>query len=90
MFVPLVLVVILAALKFPPFTAIFVGALAGGVLAAIVAPERVVAFADAGDGLPRPLLILKGVWLALASGYESTTGFPPSTSWCRAAAWRAC
>ena len=77
MFAPLVLVVILAVLKFPPFTAIFVGALAGGVLAAIVAPDRVVAFADAGDGLARPLLIVKGVWLALASGYVSQTGFPP-------------
>jgi NhaC family Na+:H+ antiporter len=75
LFVPLLVVVGLAILKFPPFTAIFLGALTGGLLAVIVAPDRVVAFADAGDGIPRPLLLLKGVWLALASGYKSTTGY---------------
>ena len=32
------------------------------------------AFADAADGISRPLLLLKGVWLALASGYKSATG----------------
>ena len=46
LFLPLVVVVVLAAFKFPPFTAIFMGALAGGVLAVIIAPERVIAFAE--------------------------------------------
>jgi NhaC family Na+:H+ antiporter len=46
------------------------------VLAVIVAPERVIKYADAGD-LPSWLALLKGVWLALASGYTSTTGFAP-------------
>lgn len=74
LFLPLALVVLLALLKFPPFTAIFLGALAGGILAAIVAPERVIAFAGAsGDG-PAWLLLIKGIWLALASGYSSNTG----------------
>jgi NhaC family Na+:H+ antiporter len=75
LFVPLIVVVVLAILKFPPFTAIFIGALTGGLLAVIAQPDRVVAFADAGDGISRPLLLLKGVWLALASGYKSTTGY---------------
>jgi NhaC family Na+:H+ antiporter len=74
LFLPLVVVVVLAVLRFPPFTAIFVGALAAGVLVVFVAPQRVIAFADSGDGIPRWLLLLKGVWLALASGYVSTTG----------------
>lgn len=73
LFVPLVLVVVLAVSKMPPFTTIFIGALAGGVLAVWMAPERVVAFAG-DDDLPRGLALLKGVWLALATGYESTTG----------------
>ena len=47
LFLPLVVVVVLALFRFPPFTAIFLGALAGGVLAVFVAPERVIAFADA-------------------------------------------
>jgi NhaC family Na+:H+ antiporter len=29
-----------------------------------------------GEGLPSALALLKGVWLALASGYKSTTGYP--------------
>ena len=75
LFVPLLVVLALAILKFPPFTTIFLGALTGALLAVIVAPERVIAFADAGDGIPRPFLLLKGVWLALASGYKSETGY---------------
>jgi len=76
LFLPLAVVVVLALLRAPPFTAIFLGAIAGGVLAVIVAPERVIRYADAGD-LPSWLALLKGVWLALASGYTSTTGFAP-------------
>jgi Na+:H+ antiporter, NhaC family len=75
LFVPLLVVLALAILKFPPFSTIFLGALTGALLAVIVAPERVIAFADAGDGISRPFLLLKGVWLALASGYKSETGY---------------
>jgi NhaC family Na+:H+ antiporter len=39
-----------------------------------VAPERVVVFADAQD-VSHGLTLLKGVWLALAGGYKSSTGF---------------
>jgi NhaC family Na+:H+ antiporter len=77
MFIPLLVVVVLALLKFPPFTTIFLGAVAGGVLAVIVAPDRVLKFAAAGPGIPTALAMLKGVWLALASGYTSTSGFAP-------------
>ena len=81
----------LAAFKFPPFTAIFLGAIAGGVLAVFVAPERVIAFADAGGELPAWLALLKGVWLALASGYKSIHRHSRRwTCWRRAAAWTAC
>ncbi|MBN9000105.1 MAG: Na+/H+ antiporter NhaC [Rhizobiales bacterium] len=73
LFLPLLVVVVLAAMKVTPFTTIICGALAGGVLAVIVSPDRVAAFAD-GEGLPRFLMLIKGVWLALASGYVSTTG----------------
>jgi NhaC family Na+:H+ antiporter len=76
LFLPLVVVIGLAVLRFPPFTSIFIGALLGGVLAAFMAPDRVIRFADAGDGTWSWLLMIKGVWLALASGYTSTTGDP--------------
>jgi NhaC family Na+:H+ antiporter len=76
LFVPLLLVVALALLKMPPFTTIFLGALAGGVLAVIVAPQRVIAYANSAGttDLPNALALLKGVWLALADGYRSNTG----------------
>lgn len=76
LFLPLLVVVGLAIVKCPPFTTIFIGALVGGVLAMIVAPERVIAFAR-GDGIPDWLALIKGVWLALASGYRSATGYAP-------------
>jgi NhaC family Na+:H+ antiporter len=73
LFIPLVLVAALALLKFPPFTAIFMGALAGGLVAAIGSPDRVISYANAQD-LPHVLGLIKGVWLALANGYKTETG----------------
>jgi NhaC family Na+:H+ antiporter len=73
-FLPLVVVILLAALRFPPFTTIMMGALAGAVLAVVLSPERVIAFAADPD-LATPLALLKGAWLALASGYTSATGY---------------
>jgi NhaC family Na+:H+ antiporter len=76
LFLPLVLVVGMALLKVPPFTTIFLGALAGGVLAVVVAPERVVAFAGDASDVPDGLELLKGVWVALAGGYAKTSDYP--------------
>jgi NhaC family Na+:H+ antiporter len=73
-FLPLVLVLALALLRWPPFVTIFLGALAGGGLAVLVAPDRVAALA--GPGLPAVLAQIKGVWIALATGHVSTTGEP--------------
>ena len=44
------------------------------LLAVVASPDRVIAFAADPD-LPAPLALLKGAWLALASGYTSTTGY---------------
>ena len=72
-FLPLLIVLVLSVLRFPPFTTIFIGALAGAVLAILQAPEAVVAFAAAPD-LPYALALLKGAWSALATGYVANTG----------------
>jgi len=64
LFLPLVLVV----------AAIFLAALVGGCLAMAVAPERVVAFSAAGEALPRGFARIRGVWLALANGYQAEHG----------------
>ena len=76
LFVPLAIVVGMAAFKVPPFTTIFTGALAGGVVAVIFSPDRVAAFADARAGVPSAIVQIKGVWLALASGYHHQSGIP--------------
>jgi Na+:H+ antiporter, NhaC family len=60
-----------------PFTAIFLGALAGGCMAVFVAPGTVTAFSAAGETLPRWLALIKGLWLAFASGHQSNTGYAP-------------
>ena len=76
LFLPLILVIVLAALRLPPFTTIFLGAIAGGLLAVLVAPDRVLAFAAAKEGVPTWIALVKGIWLALASGYKAMTGNP--------------
>jgi NhaC family Na+:H+ antiporter len=72
-FLPLVVVLVLALLRWPPMVAIFIGALAGGLLAVVHNPDAVVAFAKAPE-LARPLAVVKGVWAALATGYRVETG----------------
>ena len=72
-FLPLLIVLVLSVLRFPPFIAIFIGALAGAVVAVLQDPEAVVAFAAAPD-LPYALALLKGAWAALATGYVANTG----------------
>ena len=74
-FLPLVLVLTLAILRYPPFVTIFLGALAGALLAVVAAPDRVIAFASAPDLAPG-FALLKGVWSALATGYVSDIGDP--------------
>jgi NhaC family Na+:H+ antiporter len=76
MFLPLAVVIVLAVLKVPPFSAIFIGALVGGGLAVVLAPDRVVAFVE-DSNLPTWLALIKGVWLALTTGYRSSTGIAP-------------
>ncbi|MBY6090462.1 Na+/H+ antiporter NhaC family protein [Maritimibacter alkaliphilus] len=74
-FVPLVLVLGMAVGRVSPFLTIFIGALAGGVVAVLINPGNVLAVAQGGD-LPQALALLKGVWTALAIGYHSETGIP--------------
>ncbi len=71
--IPLVVVLYMAYKKIPPLPTILFGALLGGVMAVILQPEGVINFADSPN-LSRGVAMTKGVWLALADGYVSTTG----------------
>ena len=70
---PLVVVFGLSVRKFPPLPTILLGALVGGVMATILQPGVVRTFA-ASPEIASWLAQLKGVWTALATGYESATG----------------
>lgn len=72
-FAPLLLVLGLAIARIPPFITIFFGALAGGLLAVVQEPARVIAFAAAPE-FPPAIALLKGVWMALANGYVAHSG----------------
>lgn len=73
--IPLVVVFYMAFKKVPPLPTILFGALLGGFLAIVLQPDVVLAFADSPE-LPVGLALTKGVWLALANGYVSSTGVP--------------
>jgi len=70
---PLAVVFYLAYKKTPALPTILFGALLGGFMAMVLQPEVVLRFADSPD-LSRGLAMTKGVWLALADGYVSSTG----------------
>jgi Na+:H+ antiporter, NhaC family len=72
-FVPLLIVLGLSVARFPPFVTIFIGALTGGVVAVLLDPARVIAFAADPD-LAAPLAAVKGIWMALANGYVASSG----------------
>ncbi len=71
---PLVVVFVLAIRKFPPYPTIAIGALLGGGVAVFRQPEIVHAFADPAGGLPYAAAMLKGVWQALSTGFQSSLG----------------
>lgn len=74
LFLPLVVVAVMAVLRKSPFITIMTGALVGAVVAAVFAPERVSSFADPKGELPTAIAVIKGAWLVLASGYVSEIG----------------
>ncbi len=71
--IPLVVVFFMAYKKVPPLPTILFGALFGGFMAMVLQPEGLLTFADSPDLAPG-LAMTKGVWLALADGYASSTG----------------
>lgn len=70
---PLVVVYVMAFRKVPPLPTILFGALFGGFMALVLQPAVVLEFADSPNLSPG-MAMTKGVWLALADGYVSTTG----------------
>lgn len=73
--IPLVVVLVMAIRRVPAFVAIMGGALAGGIMAVILQPQLVIAFAN-DPNLSTPLAMLKGIWASMAWGFTLVSGYP--------------
>lgn len=70
---PLVLLLVLAVVRFPPAVAIFLSALSAGILAIVLNGDAIIAFVGEPE-LSAPAAMIKGIWTALATGYVADTG----------------
>jgi len=73
--IPLIALLILSLRKAPASLAVMGSALLAGVMAAILQPQTVLRFVN-DPALPAPLAFVKGIWMALATGYRSSSGIP--------------
>ena len=71
--IPLVVLLVLSFRKVRASVAILSSALLGGIMAAILQPQVVLHFVN-DPTLPVPLAHVKGIWLAMATGYHVNTG----------------
>ena len=72
---PLFVVFAMAIKKVPALPTILCGAILGGFMAFFLQPEAVRIFSNSSELHPT-LALIKGIWLALATGYNSATGVP--------------
>jgi NhaC family Na+:H+ antiporter len=70
---PLAFLVFLSIRKVPASLAIMSAALVGGVLGAILQPQAILRFVN-DPTLSAPLVHIKGIWMALANGYQENSG----------------
>jgi NhaC family Na+:H+ antiporter len=73
---PMLVLLLLGLRQYPAFLSILIGALAGALVAVVLQPQVVVAFAN-DPTLSTPLALLKGVWLAMGNGFTASTGVEP-------------
>jgi Na+:H+ antiporter, NhaC family len=71
--IPLVFLVVLSIRKVPASLAIMSAALGAGVLGAILQPQAILRFVN-DPTLSVPLTYIKGIWMALANGYQENSG----------------
>lgn len=71
--IPPVIVLLLVVGRVPALPALWIGALVGGVFAMVFQSAAVLAYA-ADPALPRPLALVKGVWMALFQGFKLSSG----------------
>ena len=70
---PMAVLLLLGFRKYPAFLSILIGALTGALVAVVLQPQVVLKFVN-DPTLSTPLAMLKGVWMAMANGFSSSTG----------------
>jgi len=70
---PILVLLLLGLRKYPAFLSILIGALVGALVAIVLQPQIVTAFA-ADPSLSYPLASLKAVWVAMANGFTLSSG----------------
>jgi NhaC family Na+:H+ antiporter len=71
---PVLVLLLLGIRRYPAFLSILIGTLAGALVAVVMQPEVVTAFA--GDrSLGYGLAAVKSVWTAMANGFTASTGY---------------
>jgi Na+:H+ antiporter, NhaC family len=73
--IPLIVLLTLSFKKVPASLAILASALLAGVMAAILQPSAVLRIVS-DSMLSSPLAYIKGIWLAIATGYRTNSGIP--------------
>jgi Na+:H+ antiporter, NhaC family len=71
---PLLVMLALIYKRFPAYPAIVISAITGAIFAVIFQPDTVAKLAGDSDGLSRPFILIKGVWISLFDGYTSASG----------------
>jgi NhaC family Na+:H+ antiporter len=71
--IPLVLLVVLSVRKVPASLAIMSAALVAGIVAIVLQPQAILRFVN-DPTLSTPLIYIKGIWMALANGYQENSG----------------
>jgi Na+:H+ antiporter, NhaC family len=71
---PVLVLILLGFRKFPAFLSILIGTLVGALVAVVMQPQIVAAFANDAS-LGYGLVALKSVWMAMADGFTASTGY---------------
>lgn len=71
--IPLAFLVFLSIRKTPASLAIMSAAIVGGITGAILQPQAILRFVNEPT-LSTPLVFIKGIWMALANGYQENSG----------------
>lgn len=72
---PVLVLLLLGLRKYPAFLSILIGTLVGALVAVVMQPQVVTAFAN-DPSLGYGMAALKSVWLVMGNGFTSTSGYP--------------